>query len=595
MATSGSVSTNTISRSHFYVSWTQASQSIANNTTTINWVAGLYTGTSSAHDEFYRNAVKINSVVINGQTVYSNGTFSYVTSGGNNDLASGTLDIPHNADGTKSFSISISGWTYSNSNYSGEGSFTLTDIPRQANITNAPNFNDTQNPTITYSNPAGNSVTSLQACISLTGSTDDIAYRDISKTGTSYTFNLTQAERNVLLNATTSSNSRTVKFFVRTILGGNTFYSTQDVTFSVINANPTIASTTYKDTNSTTIGITQNNQIIIQNTSTTQFTFTNIASLKSASLTSVAVTINGVTKSSSLSGSSVASKTLNFGVINSSSNLNASIVVTDSRGNKSTYTKAITIWGWSLPTAIITCNRQNNFYSETDINVNADYSSLNNRNTITIQYQYKKTTASSWSALANLQDNVTTTFTIDNNYAWNIKVIVTDLLGSTTYNLFIDKGIPIVYFDRFNNSMGVNCFPKNQLSFEVGGKTIFDMIYPIGSIYISINNTNPSTMFGGTWEQIEDAFLLAAGDTYAGGSTGGNANHKHLTCFGFDGNSIYGYADNSGLPMYGSGVYNGNRIHVGITQDSGALRIASTQEASSMPPYLTVYMWKRVS
>ena len=50
-----------------------------------------------------------------------------------------------------------------------------------------------------------------------------------------------------------------------------------------------------------------------------------------------------------------------------------------------------------------------------------------------------------------------------------------------------------------------------------------DMIYPVGSIYMSINNTNPSLLFGGTWEQISDRFLLGAGTTYTNGNTGGSA------------------------------------------------------------------------
>lgn len=50
-------------------------------------------------------------------------------------------------------------------------------------------------------------------------------------------------------------------------------------------------------------------------------------------------------------------------------------------------------------------------------------------------------------------------------------------------------------------------------------------IYPVGSIYMSVNNVNPSTVFGGTWEQIKDRFLLASGDTYNNGQTGGSATH----------------------------------------------------------------------
>lgn len=56
-------------------------------------------------------------------------------------------------------------------------------------------------------------------------------------------------------------------------------------------------------------------------------------------------------------------------------------------------------------------------------------------------------------------------------------------------------------------------------------RSIVDMIYPIGSYYWSSNATNPSSIFGGTWEQVKDRFVLAAGDNYKVGATGGEASH----------------------------------------------------------------------
>lgn len=50
-----------------------------------------------------------------------------------------------------------------------------------------------------------------------------------------------------------------------------------------------------------------------------------------------------------------------------------------------------------------------------------------------------------------------------------------------------------------------------------------DLLYPIGSLYLSTAETDPGTTLGGTWQRIEDRFLLAAGQTYAAGATGGQA------------------------------------------------------------------------
>ena len=88
-----------------------------------------------------------------------------------------------------------------------------------------------------------------------------------------------------------------------------------------------------------------------------------------------------------------------------------------------------------------------------------------------------------------------------------------------------------------NFNFGTSILPTSDNTFSLGSSTkrwkindqeiTFDTIYPIGSIYISINNTNPGTLFGGTWEQIEDKFLLSAGSTYTAGNTGGSASNSH--------------------------------------------------------------------
>lgn len=508
MATSSNFST-----SNQYIKYrivvTENSYSIPNNTSSVNvkvdaWRTNTgYTtsGTGTCHCTI--NGTKYSASISSSQSISHN---SHTV------LFNRTVTIPHNADGSKTIAVSAY-IDHSRFSSSSQGfNVKLTTIPRQANLVTAPDFYDTDNPTITYSNPAGDieAMTSLQACISLNGSRDDIAYRNISKTGTSYTFNLTQAERNVLLSACPNSNTLSVTFYIKTELSGQTYYSTLTRTMTVKNANPTITGSSYADTNSTTTAITNNNQQIIQGRSTVAFNFTSLAALKYATLTKIDITVNAVTVSSNLSGSTVLDKTVSFGAINSSSNLSASIKLTDSRGNSTTQSLPITMLAWSLPAAIITCSRKNNYYDETTLKVDATYSSLDNKNTITIQYQYKKTTDSSWSAAQTAQDNVPVTINLDNRYQWNIRVIVTDRIGSTTYNLTVDRGIPIIFFDRKRRSVGVNTFPNSDETLEVEG----DLLVNNHSLNGDLKLVRSS---GGNTRQIKgevgttDAFRLAGG------------------------------------------------------------------------------------
>ena len=244
---SGSTSVSVTSWDTLKFSWWENSQSITDNYTVIGWKMELVAGSSGRIDS---SASKTWSVTVNG-TTYSGTNTIGISNNSTKTLASGTTTIYHGSDGKKTFSysftqqikITFSG-TYISSK-SGSGSGTLTAIPRKATVTSAPNFNDEENPTIKYSNPAGNSVTSLKACISLTGSKDDVVYRDISKTGTSYTFNLTESERNVLRAATTGSNSRTIRFYVQTVIGGNTELHYLSATFNIINGTPTLSPNVY--------------------------------------------------------------------------------------------------------------------------------------------------------------------------------------------------------------------------------------------------------------------------------------------------------------------------------------------------------------
>lgn len=472
MANSGSFNTSGYEGRYLVFSWSLSSQSTENNTSTISWTLK---GAGNASSNWYRAGNF--KVVINGSTVYASSTRIQLYNG--TQVASGTLTIPHGSDGTKTFTASAEAGIYTVAvNCRGSGSWSLPTINRYASIVRADNFTDIQNPVIYFNNP-NNAV--LQFKIEAGGNVSLIERNNVSGATSPYTLTLTESERNQLRALCPNSNTLAVRITVGTYVNGSVVsWSYLDRTMSIVNANPTISGASYADTNSTTTAITNNNQQIIQNNSSVSFTFGTLAAQKYATLRSIAVTVNAVTVTTNLSGTSITNRTITFGTINSASDLSASFTLTDSRGNTTTSSLNIDMLAWSLPTAIITCARKNNYYTETDINVNADYASLNNKNTITIQYQTKESDGGSWSALQSLQDNVTTTINLDNTEAWDIKVIVTDKLGSTTYNLSIDRGTPIVYFDRLKRSVGFNCFPSNNNSVESEGLVLDDKIY-IGS------------------------------------------------------------------------------------------------------------------
>lgn len=115
-------------------------------------------------------------------------------------------------------------------------------------------------------------------------------------------------------------------------------------------------------------------------------------------------------------------------------------------------------------------------------------------------------------------------------------------------------------------------------------------VYPVGAIYLSVNSTNPSTLFGGTWQRIQDVFLLAAGSTYSAGSTGGEATHTLTVDEIPSHDHSIGDISKRGVAA-GSGVaycyYKSSTIETSKTGGGAA--------HNNMPPYLAVYIWKRTA
>ena len=173
------------------------------------------------------------------------------------------------------------------------------------------------------------------------------------------------------------------------------------------------------------------------------------------------------------------------------------------------------------------------------------------------------------------------------------------LSGGTMTGALTTKGIKLTSGTDYGNTLPSSP-ATNQLFFQtIGSNFVLDNVYPVGSIYMNVNSTNPGTLFGGTWEQIQGRFLLGMSSSYPAGSQGDEAthtlttseipSHSHVALYGVD-----GAVDDF---LGGSGADYGARPGSG-TATNYAYKTSSTgggQSRNNMPPYLSVYIWKRTA
>lgn len=394
-------------------------------------------------------------------------------------------NIAHNNDGTKSvnWAWSCATGTSGLGTISNSGTQTLTQIPRQANITSCYDFNDEENPTMTFSNPGG---FALNARLEFAGT--NIKRDNIPNTG-SITFTLTDAERKLLRQKCTG-NSMTVRFVIATILNGNeTWWSWFDKTMSIINATPIFNNFTFADTNTKTVALTGNNQHCIQGYSNIKgiISVANKAiAQKEATMSKYRFTIE--TQSIDINYSSTAEVS---GTLNSVPSGTFNMYAIDSRNNSTLVTKLATkVIQYVKPVinaSTITATRDSGGVG-TNCTLKFDGTFWNNNfgkkaNSIKIKYQLKKTTESTW-----VDGTTTITPTINgNNFSfqgliarskddpsweisesYNIKVIVTDELDTSFTETILINAVPNLALSQ--NGVGI----MGKYEDSVGGKLQVD-------------------------------------------------------------------------------------------------------------------------
>ncbi len=503
MATSGTFKTSAYDGACLQFDWSLKSQSIVNNQSVISWTlkgAGIKSGYWYMAGPF--------KCTVNGTVVYQSNTRIKLYTG--TVVASGELAIGHDTNGSKSFSAYAECAIYVTSvNCKGSGSWSLPDIGRASQPSlntwpnNSPDFNIGD--TIVVHMNRKSTVFTHTVVLKLGSYSYTI--------GTGVTDNITLDTDMIASNLYAqmpNNNSMTGEIAVTTY-SGSTVIGTSScaIIAHVVNSNPTLDAS-YEDSNSATVAITGDNQYIIRNNSTLKISVSNAQALNSATLKTLTAVVNGNAYTGTLKGST---GVINVGVVNVSYDTEVTVKIVDSRGNVGQKKITVLVYDWSLPSAIIKLNRKSNYYSESVLNVNANYASIGGKNTVTIRYRTKKVSDSSYGSYATIQNNTDTNFTADNEYEWNVQIEVSDRIGKTTYNLILPKGIPVTYIDIKKYSFGVNCFPKHDKSLEVNGVCISGNV-----LYNSASGTAGTVTLSDSAENYTylEIFYRSSGDNACG-------------------------------------------------------------------------------
>ena len=615
----------------------EKSYSIENNTSQVEWWVGIRSNTAY-HNHYGLSETYV--VNINGTVVHNAVHTPTVNSGATVWVASGTTTVSHNADGSKSISVSASfnnadRGTYLPTTGSCSGSLKLTTIPRATTPSiDKPSLDC--GGVIKISGTSASSNFSHKVYVTWNGTKIQIGTIASDTTSPSFSYTIpTDWEKNI-----PDSTSGIATFTLETIsgstsVGSKSINATVQVRSGIV---PTIGNPTIEDTNS----ISKAMGLYVQSQSCIKFTIPTSGN-QGSTITSVSTKFNNQTYSGS---------TFTTQAIQDSGTLTYTITVTDSRGRTATKSGSVTVVAYNPPSLTnVSAKRANSSYAVDEssgtyalLHFKVGFTSLSNKNVTSFYIQYRASGATSWTKInswannytlnqdykaGNLLTSTTTTYEIAfgvkdkfmSDYSWRIVTV------TPTYTLinFGKDGKSLTFFGQdgnnanrltVNGDLAINSVKENTSSTKIlvnGGNTVMyrdwdklvnsikSAMYPVGSVYITYNNVNPGTFLGGTWERFGQGRTLVGEGTgndgstsmsFTANSTGGEYKHK-LTIDEIPPHSHKYYspivqrvAASSSGSTYGN--YNkGYFIESSATGGDGY--------HNNVQPYITVYFWRRTA
>mgnify|MGYP001043268249 CR=1 FL=1 len=476
MALSGSVTTTSSHGRSVTLNWT-ANQNISTNTSTISWEL-IGSGTASGY------------VTVNELRIIINGTQVYYRSPNDDSIncyigtkvASGTTDIKHDDNGSKSFSISVEVGIYSWSiNCSGNGSFTLNTIPRSAEIIEAKNIELGNNCEIKWKPAAASFTYRLKFTL---GTWSYITYTISPNTTSEYVYSDYAIPLSVayqLPNTTVG----TVTAYLYTY-NNDSQIGVTNKTFSV-----TVPLSIIPTINSLSVEIVNDNSII-NNWGIA------IAGYSKVKILATASGIYGSKISNfSIDGgytTSISNETLSYigNIVSSSGEQFFEIVAKDTRGRASlkSTSDAIYFYSYSKPTiSSFSAKRSQDNSRKIIVNAIWKYSEINGKNSSTAILYYKKKSSNSWIEYGQIENNSNFTLEVDfeETSSYNFRLIVRDSLENMVQEeIFISTIDVSLDFRAGGKGIGIGKICESD-NLEISMDAIF-----LGNIYIRQNNIDIS-------------------------------------------------------------------------------------------------------
>lgn len=552
------------------------SQSIADNKSTLALTLYIYCGTGDSYN------LDANSCyyTLQGSKVYN--PYSYGARAWYK-LGSKTITVAHNSVGKGSVTLTAdwhSGFTsqYTPASLFVSGTVTLQDIPRASSVSASLTLGSAGTITV---NRAVNTFTHTIRLKCGSAAQATIAEKSAA-TSITYTPPIEWAAQNTA--GTTVNITAEV-----TTYNGNTVVGT--VTNTLKASIPASVKPNLAVSLADTAGY-QGTYGWVQGKSVLKATYTASGSYGST-IVSKSLTIGG--KAASADGGNTLQNTGAMAVV---------ATVTDSRGRTASVTRNITVNAYSGP-GIQDLTFLRGDYSGGTWADNAMGDDIKLTFTLSVQLTGNKATVEITGAsnLTGQTSGAKTVYLVDygTDSTGVVQVKATDALGGTVTR---EITIPTVAVPlNMNFDLQAICFggvaeKEKTVEFKwpvhYMGKALLDFLHPVGSIYQSTVATSPEELFGGTWEQVKDVFLLAAGDSHAAGSTGGEETHTLTKAELPDHTHGYDYTGQSDATGTGA---------IKIVSPSGTAN-AYTGKATSncggqahnnMPPYLAVYTWRRTA